>query len=295
MSTNSKKSGFTLIELLVVIAIIAILAAILFPVFAQAREKARQITCISNEKQIALGILMYNQDYDEVFPLGQYVIPNLTAANQVGVYWITLVQPYIKSGDTENQGGITYTSGTSGIWQCPDFPAPWQGSSYGTSLLMMPIGDFPGGPAGTTVLTCIDNAIPSPDRTVLLAELGVNDGNGAYNSFDPEEDYWTTTAGNPFGSHLDDFGNGWDPTAGNSGNGAFQNCDATAAQITADQFTYAGCGMMPRYRHVSNTITNLAYADGHAAPQELGQMNWYDNIYIPGLYEKVYTWMGGVY
>ncbi len=60
------RSGFTLIELLVVIAIIAILAAILFPVFAKAREKARQTSCASNEKQIALGILQYVQDYDEI-------------------------------------------------------------------------------------------------------------------------------------------------------------------------------------------------------------------------------------
>jgi prepilin-type N-terminal cleavage/methylation domain-containing protein/prepilin-type processing-associated H-X9-DG protein len=65
---KSKREGFTLIELLVVIAIIAILAAILFPVFAKAREKARQTSCLSNIKQIALGALMYVQDYDESFP-----------------------------------------------------------------------------------------------------------------------------------------------------------------------------------------------------------------------------------
>ena len=63
-----RSRGFTLIELLVVIAIIAILAAILFPVFAQAREAARKTTCLSNEKQIGLGVLMYVQDYDEQFP-----------------------------------------------------------------------------------------------------------------------------------------------------------------------------------------------------------------------------------
>ena len=65
---NSRTQGFTLIELLVVIAIIAILAAILFPVFAQAREKARQTACLSNMKQIGTAIYMYTQDYDETYP-----------------------------------------------------------------------------------------------------------------------------------------------------------------------------------------------------------------------------------
>ncbi|MCW3095778.1 MAG: hypothetical protein JWL77_1396 [Chthonomonadaceae bacterium] len=67
--SRRKTEGFTLIELLVVIAIIAILAAILFPVFAQAREKARQTSCISNLKQLGVGYIMYTQDYDETFPL----------------------------------------------------------------------------------------------------------------------------------------------------------------------------------------------------------------------------------
>ena len=62
------RRGFTLIELLVVIAIIAILAAILFPVFAKAREKARQTSCLSNVKQLGLGLMMYAQDYDEKLP-----------------------------------------------------------------------------------------------------------------------------------------------------------------------------------------------------------------------------------
>src|SRR5579862_8575103 len=68
MRSNRSRSAFTLIELLVVIAIIAILASILFPVFAQARAKARQATCLSNMKQIGLGILMYAEDYDETMP-----------------------------------------------------------------------------------------------------------------------------------------------------------------------------------------------------------------------------------
>jgi prepilin-type N-terminal cleavage/methylation domain-containing protein/prepilin-type processing-associated H-X9-DG protein len=74
----SSRRGFTLIELLVVIAIIAILAAILFPVFAQAREKANQTACISNLKQLALGCMMYAQDYDEKMIFARYRYPDLT-------------------------------------------------------------------------------------------------------------------------------------------------------------------------------------------------------------------------
>jgi prepilin-type N-terminal cleavage/methylation domain-containing protein/prepilin-type processing-associated H-X9-DG protein len=93
-----RNEGFTLIELLVVIAIIAILAAILFPVFAQAREKARQISCLSNEKQMGLAIMQYVQDYDETFPQG---VQNNWWADT----WPLLVQPYVKNLD---------------IFRCPD-------------------------------------------------------------------------------------------------------------------------------------------------------------------------------
>jgi prepilin-type N-terminal cleavage/methylation domain-containing protein/prepilin-type processing-associated H-X9-DG protein len=86
-----KRSGFTLIELLVVIAIIAILAAILFPVFARARENARRASCQSNLKQLGLGVIQYRQDYDDRFPIGYYY----TAAAYVT--WGEEIQPYIKS------------------------------------------------------------------------------------------------------------------------------------------------------------------------------------------------------
>jgi len=93
MSTTRK--GFTLIELLVVIAIIAILAAILFPVFAKVREKARATSCTSNMKQVGLGLLQYQQDNDEAFPVGfQYAGAN---GNVSGAGWAGPISPYIKS------------------------------------------------------------------------------------------------------------------------------------------------------------------------------------------------------
>jgi prepilin-type N-terminal cleavage/methylation domain-containing protein/prepilin-type processing-associated H-X9-DG protein len=89
-----KRRGFTLIELLVVIAIIAILAAILFPVFAKAREKARQSSCLSNVKQLMLSFIQYAQDYDEKFPSMYWGGANWEPNN---VWWGGEVMPYIKN------------------------------------------------------------------------------------------------------------------------------------------------------------------------------------------------------
>jgi len=107
-----KSLGFTLIELLVVIAIIAILAAILFPVFAQARESARTASCLSNVKQLGLGMVMYSQDYDEKFPRNRFwwdppgigppptVLPDggcECSRNCLNIGWREVTLPYIKN------------------------------------------------------------------------------------------------------------------------------------------------------------------------------------------------------
>ncbi|MEI6431432.1 MAG: DUF1559 domain-containing protein, partial [bacterium] len=120
MQTKNAARGFTLIELLVVIAIIAILAAILFPVFAQAREKARAISCLSNVKQIGLANMMYIQDYDEAYPLGYTWDGNTWG----GTMWTVSLQPYIQklgdgggaNSDLEN-GNLQ--GGGANVFVCP--------------------------------------------------------------------------------------------------------------------------------------------------------------------------------
>jgi len=149
------KSGFTLIELLVVIAIIAILAAILFPVFAQVREKARQTTCLSNEKQIGLGITQYVQDYDETFPHQKFY----DGANaSTWATWQTVINPYMKSHDVyrcpDNPYNKVFVAGGAGTI---DYPI-----SYAPNSAMMP--DW--GAKWDTKLSAID----APADSVLVVE-----------------------------------------------------------------------------------------------------------------------------
>lgn len=105
-SDSRSCKAFTLIELLVVIAIIAILAAILFPVFAQARDKARATACLSNQKQLGLAVMQYVQDYDQTYPCGRYsdYPTNPPAGYLNGIGWGQEVAPYIKN---------------AGVFQCP--------------------------------------------------------------------------------------------------------------------------------------------------------------------------------
>ena len=119
--SSGSQRAFTLIELLVVIAIIAILAAILFPVFQNVRENARRTDCLSNEKQLALAVVQYTQDSDEL------MVPAINCANNNVANapfcgsalqsWVVAVNPYIKS----------QLNGTETIWTCPDLEQDFNG------------------------------------------------------------------------------------------------------------------------------------------------------------------------
>jgi prepilin-type N-terminal cleavage/methylation domain-containing protein/prepilin-type processing-associated H-X9-DG protein len=146
---SSVRKGFTLIELLVVIAIIAILAAILFPVFAKVREKARQTSCASNLKQLGLGFAQYVQDNDEKYPCG--VVPNFGSTSGEG--WGGEIYTYVKS---------------TGVYKCPD-----DSTAPGTlgALTLYPVSyvynlNIAAGWADGTSLAGLN----APASTVLLAE-----------------------------------------------------------------------------------------------------------------------------
>lgn len=133
--SRKARTAFTLIELLVVIAIISILAAILFPVFARARESARRASCMSNLKQIGLGAMMYVQDYDGRFPYSQIVRSDMgwTTSEDPGysdfpsgsVVWETQLYPYTKSMQ---------------LFYCPSRPFNGSGfyGNYGANRIIMP-------------------------------------------------------------------------------------------------------------------------------------------------------------
>jgi prepilin-type N-terminal cleavage/methylation domain-containing protein/prepilin-type processing-associated H-X9-DG protein len=152
------RKGFTLIELLVVIAIIAILAAILFPVFAKVREKARQTSCLSNEKQLALGLLQYTNDYDETYPCGA---SGFTNWNTQG--WIFSVYPYIKSEQ---------------VLACPDDSSPTDNYNYKDILSYGLNSNYAYGIYGkNTAVTTKLAQFQSPAKTIEFFEVGGVSGN----------------------------------------------------------------------------------------------------------------------
>jgi len=249
--SHRRNNGFTLIELLVVIAIIAILAAILFPVFAQAREKARQITCVSNMKQLGLGILQYVQDFDETYS------PGFTDWVGTATTWPVAVSPYVKtfkvyqcpddslafanSGNTWEGTPISYVANGVSVWDGAI-------SNFRFRGLFCPMQDTIGDWSNPTITGPETYAadmnirtlagVGRPADTIMLAEVHNQDGLLAGSPGGTFSAWQTNTLTNYFGGEA--IPNGASTSAYPYG----PNGDITPA-------------------HASKTLANFLFADGH--------------------------------
>ena len=185
-------SGFTLIELLVVIAIIALLAAILFPVFAQAREKARQTSCLSNGRQIGLALMMYLQDDDEVYPqehpsTDNPVVDDATGQLEEEDYGSPFdkILPYVASKDASN----------TQLYLCPSDPDPHGNASLDSDGNCIGSGETPPGPLSSYVLNAYylfgvsEAKIDLPSQSIYIAERR-SEGNKATDFCDVHYHPW---------------------------------------------------------------------------------------------------------
>lgn len=271
------QKAFTLIELLVVIAIIAILAAILFPVFAQAREKARGVSCLSNTKQVALGILQYVQDYDEQMPISNYDIAGTSSPIQDHPWGN---QQYIEFG--WDRGIFPYVKSTA-VFKCPsglqgdDSQAGLDGFNYWRTGAVqyaanMRLVGFPNATNGGNF--SVNNAKPLklagmswPSVTILLRDTSSSASVGAEGD---ERGGWGWDNGhNPMlngnGSLADlgtmGSGGDWDDNKSIPANDAQR--DALCHQGNKNDYvTWQGGSIAPLRRHTGGG--NYAFADGHA-------------------------------
>lgn len=278
------KKAFTLIELLVVIAIIAILAAILFPVFAQAKLAAKKTVSLSNLKQIGLATKMYENDYDDTVVMAQYCAVTNSAPSLLT--WENLLYPYIKNG--ENVNVQTYGTGNgspdrdtaAGIWADPGAPDN-QSFPYGIHYHLAPDDwgatcDTPGN--GTVAAGVPDTAVPSPADTIIIMTKGRTENNPSV----PTSNWgWVYFVADEYGwtSYTALGSNGQPLQSGENDNLAVQNgdCDGAAVTTSTSPEVWAGCGMLPRYRYSGQCP--VTFEDGHAKTMAKPSIHFGLNIY----------------
>jgi prepilin-type N-terminal cleavage/methylation domain-containing protein len=312
---KNKPKAFTLIELLVVIAIIAILAAILFPVFAQAKAAAKKTASLSNVKQFGTAFALYQGDYDDMYCDAIHGSGGQNLLSQT--MWGATIYPYVKSGGAYTAGdGSTQITACTGMYQdpgaptCTNTPNPdynasqpganpeyQQSYSYGVNLQVMPVNQYssdPGFVGGQmTSVPLTSSQLTTPADTVICLTKGVEIANVNYQTygwFSTREYEWlgagishlTTSNGGSAawkGPDGDDQPTLPGTTApdGFVGNPLY-NTDCSAADIGKWE-----CSAAPRYRYTNAGVA--MYGDSHAKPMVRGSLRYFKNIYVdnPGL------------
>lgn len=209
-----RAAGFTLIELLVVIAIIAILAAILFPVFAQAKEAAKKTSCLSDLKQVGLAMALYGNDFDGGYPAWSSYVYDLVhggpysnpvdypyGINTTSNFWDYKLIPYVKSGTpptTDTRGGYS-----GGVWQCPDANEPAGLRSLGLSM------GFIYSRKGGSYLWPTESQIIAPADSIIAGDSGMDGRLGWPSQFSAYYDYYGIyTDSTPYNAAGNDTWNG---------------------------------------------------------------------------------------
>lgn len=282
------RKAFTLIELLVVIAIIAILAAILFPVFAQAKLAAKKASCVSNQKQATLGCLMYSNDSDDMFPMAEYG-DNYSSATP-HITWTTTTYPYIKNGDqlVDPTAGNTVSTGKAGIFLDPaarivdQTKVSQEGYYFGVNRLIC-IANYNGGESwfdgnGQVLPSMTATQIDTPSERILMAEKGLNSVEDGWNYpwfVDWQFQYIDSIAHTP-GNAATVYRDGdtsWNPSSPVYSPKYDTDC---AHGISDGNWE---CAAHPRYRYAQTSV--ISYTDGHTKALHKGQIQWFHNIYVP--------------
>ncbi len=285
-----RNSAFTLIELLVVIAIIAILAAILFPVFAQAKVAAKKTQSLSNTKNIGTAIMIYSGDADDAFPQSE------SGTGNGYVSWVAATFPYVKNGDSKvSSTGVARSYGNTGIYLSPGNPrTPPPGAeshegsfNYGVhhSLFVNNFGSNGTGENPGVNQGIVDNVADK----IMMLEKGVNNPGAGWNYpwFMDWQNMWVgpicTTAGNPatvFRDGVDVYTKGnvmYDP-----------RFDSDCSAASAGNWE---CAAHPRYRFAETSPA--VFVDTHAKAMKKGQIKWFQNIWIDRRNVNNWNWYYG--
>jgi prepilin-type N-terminal cleavage/methylation domain-containing protein/prepilin-type processing-associated H-X9-DG protein len=268
------RKAFTLIELLVVIAIIAILAAILFPVFAQAKLAAKKTVSLSNVKNLGLAYQMYMGDVDDSFPQSEYGIDTRH------VTWATAIYPYVKNGTkTTSSAGVEQAWADDGIFRSPGNPkAAKMGQSSGGQYsygvhhgLFVNNYNINGSVVNPSVPASV---VENPADMIAMMEKGANDADWNFPWFMDWQQQWVGAICTTPGDASTRVRDGVDVyTKGTSVYDPRYDSDCTASTNGSWE-----CAAHARYRF--SGVAPMAFADGHAKAMKKGAIKWFQNIWL---------------